>query len=569
MSFGALDARVGFADFVLHTVTSAAPAPPLNGSSNPPIVGSPPPNPLPPAAPVVARRQPVPQAEELANKIEEAREIYQAELKQATKPAQKVALAGNIFQAGEGTKTDQAARYVLFDLARKVYIQAGEVDDALRIARQLEREYEVPPNDVLAATITALNEAAVVSEQRATLAKAAADLADELIAAGQFERADAQAAIAVQSAGRQKDSDLKKEMQQRRALVARIVKERDAIKPHLDTLAAKPEDPAANLAAGKFHCLVLEDWPLGLPQLVASTDSVYAGPAKLDLEAGGDAAKQLQAAEAWLQVVETDRSSDRDDKLALQRRAKLLLKTPAAVLTGLDQVKAQKRLDTLKDVPPGRKGPPDSPTAAAKASEFEMHWVGLAVHTRGPAAGKEFQRVELRFTRKDAESFAADYNWVTFADRQLASGKYDVTGALRGESVNWTSKSNGAGGQGLLRDGLLTFTWEQPPYFGENWYVPASKATAAKYYAGEYDVTEDRGGKFRLELRPDGSASKSHAPNVLGAWLGTPQRWLIVWADGWRDLIVFADGKLTKSSFPPGALLSSQPVNTGTLRKVN
>ena len=106
-------------------------------------------------------------ADELKAKIDEAREIYQADLKQATKPAQKVALASTIFKAGEVTKTDQAARYVLFDLARKVYIQAGEVDDALRAARQLEREYEMPENDVVAATITALNEAAVVSEQRA------------------------------------------------------------------------------------------------------------------------------------------------------------------------------------------------------------------------------------------------------------------------------------------------------------------------------------------------------------------------------------------------------------------
>jgi hypothetical protein len=368
MSFGAMDARVRFTDFVLYGSSSSSPSTPLNGSGNPPIAGAPPVSPAPPPPPV-ARRQPVPTADELATKIAEAREIYQAELKQATKPAQKVTLAGNIFKAGEGTQTDQAARYVLFDLARKVYIQAGEVDDALRAARQMEREYEIPANDMLAATITALNEALVVAEQRAALAKAAADLADELIAAGQFERADAQATIAMQSAARQKDPDLKKEMQQRRAQVARIVKEHATIKPHLETLAARPDDPAANLAAGKFHCLVLEDWPLGLPQLAASADSVYAGPAKLDLEAGGDPAKQLQAAEAWLQVVETDRTGDREDKLALQRRAKALLKSPAAVLTGLDQVKAQKRLETLKDVPPGRKiktaSSPTSPAIAA------------------------------------------------------------------------------------------------------------------------------------------------------------------------------------------------------------
>ena len=56
MSFGSLDARVRFTDFILHTVTSAAPLPPP-GSGNPPLVGSPPVTPTPP---VVAKRQPVP-----------------------------------------------------------------------------------------------------------------------------------------------------------------------------------------------------------------------------------------------------------------------------------------------------------------------------------------------------------------------------------------------------------------------------------------------------------------------------------------------------------------------------
>jgi hypothetical protein len=577
LSFGALDARVRFTDFVLYSVSS--PSSP-SGVPGTPLVGTPSAPPKPPVAPMepprpaVAARQPVPAGDVETGKRKEAQAIYQDELKQATKPAQKAALARNIFQAGEGTKTDQAARYVLFDIARIVYIQAGEATEALRTARQIEREFDVPANDLLAATITALNDApAMLPDQRTALARAAAELADELIAAGQIERADDLASIAVQSAAKQRDADLKKEMQQRRAQVTRIVKEYSAVKPHLDTLAAKPDDPAANLAAGKFHCLTMEDWARGLPQLVLAEGGALSGPAKLDLEAGDDARKQLVAAEAWLDFVETNRELDRDEKLAIQRRARQLLQAPSSVLTGLDQVKADKLLQPLRSLPPGRMpaaiAPPRSSAAADRNfSDLETHWVGLAAPTRGPTLGKEFGRVELRLNNKDSRSFTAEYIWSAHSDRQLGSGKYDINGTISGDTITW-SGINDVRGRGWLRDGSLILGWDEPPSSGENWYVPTSKANAVTYYAGEWDVTEDRGVKFRLSLRADGSAQRSHSPSVPGAWLGTPQRWLIVWADGWRDLIVLADGKATKSSFPPGAVLSSQPVNTGSLRKVN
>ena len=364
MSFGALDARVRFADFVLHNVSSGAP------SAVPAPGPSPSPAPAPMPTPPVAARQPVPAQELLTAKRKEAQEIYAAELKQATKPGQKALLARTIYKAGETTQNDQAARYVLFDIARIVYIQAGEVSAALLAARQIEREFDVPTNELLAATITALNAApTVIPEQRAALARAAAELADELIAGGQVERADDLASIAVQSAAKQKDADLKKEMQQRRAQVERVVKEYGAVKPHLETLAASPNDPAANLGAGKFHCLVLEDWDRGLPQLVLAEGSPLSGPAKLDQEAGDDVRKQLAAAEAWLDVVESNRELDREEKVALQRRAKLLLQGPASELTGLDQVKAQKRLQELQGVQlkagakPKPKTPDPRPTA--------------------------------------------------------------------------------------------------------------------------------------------------------------------------------------------------------------
>jgi hypothetical protein len=521
----------------------------------------------------------VPPQEIIDAKVKEAQEIYAADFKQATKPNQKAALGRTILRDGEGTQNDAAARYVLFDIARKVYIGAAEVPAALQVARQIEREFDVPANQVLEATITTLNAApTMLPEHRAALARAAAELADELIAAGHVERADELASIAAQSAGKQKDPELKKQMQQRKTQVERIAKQHAAVKAHLETLAAKPDDPAANLAAGKFHCLVLEDWGRGLAQLAAAEGSPYAAPAKLDLDAGSDASKQLKAAESWLDFVEATRDIDRDERQALRRRAKQLLQTAVGELTGLDQIKAQKRIEELKDVNvlPAKAGiakpgiaKADPAPANVSLGDPDLLWTGLGVPTGGQARGKEFQRVELRMTKKDTRFFTADYSWSSWSDRKLSSGKYDANGTLAGDAFTWTG-STGSRGSGTLKDGALILTWDEASNTGENWYVPVSKATAVANSSGTYEVYEEqRRYRFRLELRGDGSAQRSHSPSVPGAWLGTDERWMIVWADGWRDLILNEDGALKKYSFPPGALLSSQAVNLGTLRKLD
>src|SRR5262249_13168326 len=112
---------------------------------------------------------------------------------------------------------------------------------------------------------------------------------------------------------------------------------------------ANPDDAAANLSAGKFYCFTLEDFDEGLKHLAAGNDETLADAAKRDLAGqDGDAAKRFAAAVAWQQVAA--KISDRDDKLAVQRREKWLLEHCVINLSGLDQTKANRRLDELKDI---------------------------------------------------------------------------------------------------------------------------------------------------------------------------------------------------------------------------
>jgi hypothetical protein len=285
----------------------------------------------------------------LSKAVEEARAIYEADFKAATKAPQKTTLAARIFDVGKGTTNDPTARYVLLDLARKVFVQAGEVSNALAAARILETDYEIPRDELAGATVEALDDATLSAEQRAELAKAAAELADAALESDKYERADKLSAIASQSAGRQRDADLKKEMAQRRAQVVKLVKDWNVAKASLEKLKSDPADATASLAAGKFYGFALEDFSQGLKYLAGGSDPQLAEAAKRDLEAqGGDPAKRFAAATAWQQAAA--KISDREDKLAAQRREKWLLQQAVSGLSGLDQIKASKRLEELKEV---------------------------------------------------------------------------------------------------------------------------------------------------------------------------------------------------------------------------
>jgi hypothetical protein len=342
MSLGSLDAKIRYHAVQLRPADSLSSSTPLAATNSIPSATE---------KPVAGTRLPVPSAEEHARRLAEARTIFEVQLKEAVKPAQKASLAQIILTAADNTKSDSNARYVLIDLARKVYIQAGEVARSLAAARTLEKEFEVAEDELYTATIESLDEATLPPDERTALAKAAIDLAEELLAADEFEQAEKISVVAAQSANKQKDAELRKEIVQRRAQVVRVATAARAAQPSATLLATMPDDRAANLAVGRFRCFVLEDWEGGLPNFVKSGDPLFAGPAALDLAIlSGKPADLAAAGEAWLKLAADTKSIAREDRPAIQRRAKAHLTAAIPGLVGLDRVRVEKRLEEVKDV---------------------------------------------------------------------------------------------------------------------------------------------------------------------------------------------------------------------------
>ena len=219
---------------------------------------------------------------------------------------------------------------------------------------------------------------------------------------------------------------------------------------------------------------------------------------------------------------------------------------------------------------PGEPGAIRAPMEMAGTNPFKKNdaWIGLAVHTEGPSLAKEFGRVELHIDNVTKDQFEATYLWKAFTQKLEAQGEYPITGKVRDDdAITWSGTDN-VTGTGSLKGGALFLKWRQPPFVGENWYVPAEVAAKSKLrFVGTYQIIENGKTAFTLTLRPNGSATKSHEPLVNGGWLASTDQILVVWTDGWRDVLTPEGQEFKKVAFGPGLSISGKPSNTGLAKK--
>src|SRR5204862_8007924 len=105
----------------------------------------------------------------------------------------------------------------------------------------------------------------------------------------------------------------------RAAAVAVLKAGYDKAKPAEKQLEQTPHDPDANLALGRYTCLVRGDWESGLPMLAKGADKDFAVIAAADLETTTWAADLMATAGAWWDLAE--KQTDPTDRAKLRERA--------------------------------------------------------------------------------------------------------------------------------------------------------------------------------------------------------------------------------------------------------
>lgn len=257
------------------------------------------------------------------------------------KPDEKLKLSAELRGVADSEK-DPAIRYALLDAARRLAMSGQDVRAALLVAGEIARQYETDPLDQQLETLKLTTGATMPASAGGEAVRAAMALAESGRDAGKIDVADEASLLAVELAAKGKNLDLRKQAKQVREVVQAYRKSAALVQEAEETLRRMPDDPGGNLVVGKWHCFDLGDWAKGLPYLEKCGEPALAAAAKAER----DSKNILAIADAWYLAAE---KLPRNERKPMQMRAQEFYALAAKELKGLEQLRAAKREEELKD----------------------------------------------------------------------------------------------------------------------------------------------------------------------------------------------------------------------------
>lgn len=319
-------------------------APPTDGTPpNPPTVAAESP---PESTPddTTAPRLPLPDVarqEEIAAHVREVVNVDAARTAEE-KQAALTSLLGLADQARD--RPDE--RFVLWREAIKLAVAAGNAQRAIEATDRIAAEFQIDAVQARLSVLKDLTGATRDESQIAALVTAADTVIDDALDSGQYAAALEAATTAYRASQRPAGQGLRKQVHERQKAVEKIHSHWQSVQQSLELLAANPDDPAANLEAGKWLAFTLDDWERGLPCLAKGSDAVLAAAAQQELDARpADAEAEAALGDLWWDLARKYQGDEREAILA--RAGTWYEKAAAGLPSGLLQTKVGKRLDEL------------------------------------------------------------------------------------------------------------------------------------------------------------------------------------------------------------------------------
>jgi len=285
-------------------------------------------------------RLPVPSEAALTAARAQLNETFGDMAGKSKKPDEKLKLATEMRGLAASEK-DPAIRFAALDAARRLAMDGHDLAGALQLAGEIARQYELDPLEQQLQTLKLVPGLTMPSATWEEAAGYALGLAETGLDASQTELADAASLLAIAFASKGKNLEQRKQAKKVRDTVLAYKKSAALVHEAEETLKTKQDDAAANLVVGKWRCFILEEWKTGLPALEKCGEPALVTAAMAER----DPKNSLAIADAWYasfsKLQETERA-------AAQRRALTFYAQSATQLTGLDQLRASKRVEELK-----------------------------------------------------------------------------------------------------------------------------------------------------------------------------------------------------------------------------
>jgi serine/threonine protein kinase len=327
----------------------------------------PPPKPKTEVAKPKDPRTPVPEGAALAKAEATIKELYKEDYAKV-KHSEMSAFAERLLEQAGNTKDDSVLRFVLLREARDVAAKAADATLTLKAIEDLTREYALSGREMKTAALDKASKAAYTPERSGQIVEAILAVLDEALTADNYEEAIRLAKMAENSAYRSNNTSLIASTITRRRDVDSLKDAYEKLKPVAAVLADKPDDPEANLAMGRFLCLLKGDWTEGLPLLVQGGEGKLQDLARKEVGGSEKPEEEAELADGWRDLARTERGAAH---MQLVLHALSCYQKALPNLSGVAKKQAEKSAAELeKELPKGRT--PEDP-----AAKFKGRWIIL------------------------------------------------------------------------------------------------------------------------------------------------------------------------------------------------
>ncbi|MCE9606095.1 MAG: protein kinase [Planctomycetia bacterium] len=285
---------------------AAAPAAPIPTATTPAIPATTPAATTPPPPANAPARLPVPPTAAQPLALEKLKATHKDQLAGATNFDLRTKLAEEFVRSASASAGAED-KYAYFETAMQLATDARDLQLALRVAAAWRRQFEIDLSATIKTAIEGISSAAKTPAERKELGLSFLGVVDEQMTTEHYDVADAVLAAGAAFALKVRDPALTKEYKARETEMKEWLPLWTAAQEARTTLNFEPNDAAANLALGRYLCLVRGDWPAGLKNLSRSGDELLQTAATKELAAPLNADAQAELGEAWWSVGEKEK----------------------------------------------------------------------------------------------------------------------------------------------------------------------------------------------------------------------------------------------------------------------
>ncbi|MBN1257570.1 MAG: hypothetical protein JXA52_07680 [Planctomycetes bacterium] len=294
-------------------------------------------------------RLPIPDIQAQKAAEAEIKDIFKREYASSRKQSERRALGRTLFAEAKEEEPGSASHFVLLREARRLAVSTGDLSTALAAGSKLSQLYCIDSMQAKENVLAYLGPRVSKAESE-DLVKGCLSLAEEAIAADQYEIAENMAKTAMESARINKHLRLYQIAKARINEIVYLQEEFKQLSNANQTLVDKPDDPEANYIVGKFSCFIKGKWDEGLPLLAKGNNETLQQLAEQELSETLTSSERVEIAEAWFKLAEIQRK--RRAKLQLTKQALRHYRAAVNELQGLEQTRVEKRIaECLENLP--------------------------------------------------------------------------------------------------------------------------------------------------------------------------------------------------------------------------